>query len=356
MSGPKRTNYRLQQELRRRLAQERREREQISNRDQILQLQKRLKQLQLLSQHEKSLVLEWINEAQTVNEQMKLYSAQNRIRGISKHIDVLSQKEGKRQEVKVQLKEKINELKIYNEKIIGLKLNISWLTDRVNSWIEDAANSLNQENVFEARNGIKGIESFLSKNENKFLPAIKSQNKKLNLLNDVKRISDYENVITEQINIKIKRFSSVLEESIESNKSLSKLEKEKIESFIAQANEIKDKYDQNEEECKYVKGIITEIIDGHQPSSEAESSKITGKIGGTQVDVRFNHDNSDGGVIFTINDSSKNCSNVLQIINDKLNNNDITLGDIHIENTGQTLNLNTSQQISNIQGTRIIQR
>ena len=345
MSGPKRTNYRLQHAIRQRLEEERRVRVQTRNRDQILHLKHRLEQLQLLNQYERSLVLEWINDAETVNERMHLFSAQNRIRGLSKHIDLLSKKESKRHEEKEQLQEKLEELKDYNKKIISLNLNSPFITDRISEWITDSENKIIQGEYIDAKSQINGIENFINKNKDEFLPEMKDRNNKLHLLEDVKRISNYETIITEQISMKIKRLSSLLEESIESNKSLSKMEKAKIESFITQANEMKDKYDQNEEEKNYVMGVITDVIDGQQSSSESDSSKISGQIKGTPVEARFESDNSKSGVIFTINDSHKNCSNVLQKINDEFNNNNIILNDIYVEKTGNIIRLNEPKKI-----------
>ena len=74
------------------------------------------------------------------------------------------------------------------------------------------------------------------------------------------------------------------------------------------------------------------------------------------IEVTFEDDSSGNGIIFNISEGKKNCSGVIQNINDNLDNNGIQLDDIYINKTGQRLNINRASKIINVQDSKIIQR
>ena len=288
MSGPKCTEYELEQQRKRELERKRLQKEKQKNLQLLSTLKERINTHQYLHQTHKNQLLAGIQEAERITQENKYLAARKKIKGAESYLQAI---EKNRQKV--------------------------------------------EDKVDMARLLYKSLP-----NEKKQL-----------LLNEIYTINSYNEIMDDPIRQRVDLYSDIIQKSIKTNTDLSLKNERNISIFIDQVDQIKNEHDQLIAEKEYVQNVLGEIIGAKNMVS---SNNISGSIGGTPVNINFG---SDGKIIFDISDNTSDCHKVLDTINKGLRAKEIDLGDIYVENTGNTIRLNEPRQ-TNVQAqtNRAIQR
>jgi len=288
MSGPKCTNYRLQEQRRRELERKRLQQEKQKNLQILTKLKQRIRSYQYLQENQKNQLLSGVKNAEKETQKDKYLDAQKLIQGIKLYLD-------------------------------GLERNQQRTVDKIES-----------EQL---------IARAMPKEKNHIL------------LNEIHTINDYTDIKDKAIEQRVNLYSELIQGSIKTNTDLSVKDERNISNFIDQVDQMKSNHDQKMAERQYVQNVLGAIIGAKNVEG---SNNISGSIGGTPVNMNFG---SGGEIIFDISDKNEDCHEVLNTINNTLKEKQINLGDVYVENTGNTIRLNESEQ-SNVQSqsNKIIQR
>jgi len=288
MSGPKCTEYELEQQRKRELERKRLQKEKQKNLQLLSTLKERINTHQYLLQTQKDQLLAGIQEAERITQENKYLAARKRIKGAESYLRAIENN-------KQQLEDQVAMARLLSESL---------------------------------------------PNEKKQL-----------LLNEINTINNYNEIMDDPIRQRVDLYSDIIQKSIQTNTDLSLKDERNIILFIEQVDQIKNEHDQLMAEREYVQNVLGEIIGAKNMVS---SNNISGSIGDTPVNINFG---GDGKIIFDISDENQDCHKVLDTINKNLKSKQINIGDIYVENTGNTIRLNEPGQ-TNIQSqsNRIIQR
>ena len=331
MSGPKRSRYRLERLRRQKLQEERTIRQCQINQTILDKYKLQINQCELI--HEKNRVLEWIKLAESDNMNKKLYRTENQIKGIGNYIGIIQEKLDRKNQEKLDRKKafdnQLNSLAAFTEKLKILGIPLS---KKLSIWILQAKSSLEINDFIITKNIIDGANRLLEKNKSKYITRLNDYEKKEQIIDHLKSTKSYKDIMTNQILYKADKYIELVKKNISTNIKYSDLKK--IESFIDQVGEIYEDHLQTKDERKYMKDTISSFINPSKKSSSQNT--INGKVDGTSIQVTFEEDD-DSAVIFNVDESSGNCLDVIDQINNNLMDNDINLGEISIDNTLQSI-------------------
>jgi hypothetical protein len=242
-----------------------------------------------------------------------------------------------------------NQRKINQRILLDIKSRLNSFTkirqdsiERVKSWITSAEHENLTNNFRAVQNQINGIENFLIKLSG-IESNIISREKERERIAEENRILFYENHIIKE------KLKSVLEEKeilnegikqrvnmfcgmIKDSEEVSLQTKKQIDEFLNKISGIKEAYEKRRNEQEFVKQTIISGFDGGKGTESG--GNVNGTIGNTPVKITFDEGNK---IIFNIDESKGGCQSVISRIEEKLAGSGISIGDIFIERTGQTL-------------------
>jgi len=158
----------------------------------------------------------------------------------------------------------------------------------------------------------------------------------ISFLSDIK--SDYKDIINDGIRERIDLFKNSIKANPENKNTLSQ-----INIFKEQLEKQYQEYQESAEDTKYVATVFSNALDGDIKIDNNNNIEISGSIDGVPISVKLKHNNRDIDLDTPLDGS---CKRGLDAINKKLNQANITLGPIKVVKTGQILNSN-SQNNSN---------
>ena len=197
MSGPKCTNYRLQEQRRRELERKRLQQEKQKNLQILTKLKQRINSYQYLQENQKNQLLVGIKNAEKETQEDKYLAAQKLIQGIKLYLDVLERNQQRAED------------KIESEQLIARAMP-------------------NDKNHI--------------------------------LLNEINTINNYTDIKDNAIEQRVDYYTNVINKSLENNVPLSSKDERNIRLFIDKVDEMKSDYDKNIAQKQYVQSVLGEII------------------------------------------------------------------------------------------------
>jgi hypothetical protein len=364
MSGPKRTSYSIAREL----YQLRKQEQSIRRKNQIDEITKELehctKQIQkLMNNHGNNVhyisdrVESWMND---VNQALSgdLREAWRSLKGIKIYLDSqeerLNKKDQRMKQQKLSAEKQYQKAKHHEQEkqknIIKAQDEIEQMKDRIselkhefgdkisqimkqpNKWIEESAIELGT-NPTSVSNSMKGVRNYLDSKENeiKVIRTKMIQEEKTNrIVESIKSIeTDYADLMNDGIKQRIDLFSKSIQMNPDNENTL-----KQIESFKQTLQKQMEDYENKRADQKHVADTFADALGSSAKEDGSGGVVIDGNIDGVPITVRLNNSNNQ---INMDTPSDGSCRQGLDALQIKLENANISLGDIKIMKTGQTI-------------------
>ena len=364
MSGPKRTSYSIAREL----YQLRKQEQSIRRKIQIDEITKELehctKQIQkLMNNHGNSVhyisdrVESWMND---VNQALSgdLRDAWRSLKGIKIYLNTqeerLNKKDQRMKQQKLSAEKQYQKAKHHEQEkqknIIKAQDEIEQMKDRIselkhefgdkisqimkqpNKWIEESAIELGT-NPTSVSNSMKGVRNYLDSKENeiKVIRTKMIQEEKTNrIVESIKSIeTDYADLMNDGIKQRIDLFSKSIQMNPDNENTL-----KQIESFKQTLQKQMEDYENKRADQKHVADTFADALGSSAKEDGSGGVVIDGNIDGVPITVRLNNSNNQ---INMDTPSDGSCRQGLDALQIKLENANISLGDIKIMKTGQTI-------------------
>ena len=146
--------------------------------------------------------------------------------------------------------------------------------------------------------------------------------------------NNYPDIMNAGIEQRIELFTKSLMANPDNRQTLSQ-----IRTFREKLSEEIDKFDEEQDNIKYVKETFSSVLGGTSSEGEDGSSIINGKIDGVPISVQIN---KSGNNIRFDTPTDGSCKKGLNGLIKSLNAADISLGPINIINTGETISSKAS--------------
>lgn len=375
MSGPKRSSYSISRRL-----YDQRKREQNANRlKQINEITAELKrctqQIQQImndyqqdASHISARVESWMKEVNIAIDS-DLRNAWRGLKGIKNYLNkqevrlkensqrakqrqqiqaqrlkIMKQKAEQKEIKKLQQQQKVSEkLENVKNEIANLRIEfcneISNLLKQPENWLVEAEKELKM-NIRVAENNIKGIANYLDNNQSQITTMRENivKQEKVNRMEETLKSIEIDN--PDIMNAGIKQRIDLFIQQIQNNPDNVNTLKQ-IEQFREQINQKVEEYEIEKQNRKYVTESFANALGGKPEDDGKGGTVVNGEIDGVPITVELNDRNNDFKMD-TPTDGS--CSRGLEALQKKLADAQISLGDIKVVNTGQTIRNKPIQQ------------